>query len=211
MFEGARDDLHHVALVIDAGDPADEIGLVVRLDQHRGVRGQVDRLAGGDLELDLADLGRFAIRVGELAPAGRASFVGVGPPERTAGPAAPELTRAVEPGALGLCPLLLGPLQAVDQLQGRVELLRPRRMLRRDAPVEQAEGIADHAVRLGHDRLAGGDGEELRTLRLTAGRTDGQDPETQVITRAVRSGLRDALQHEIGEIETQLDRILVAE
>src|SRR5580700_8816988 len=137
--------------------------------------------------------------------------MGVGPPQRAAGTAAPELARAVETGALGLCPLLFGSLQAVDELQGRVELLRPRRVLRRDPPVEQAEGVADDAVRLGDDRLARGDGEELGALGLAARRTDGEDPETEVVAGAVRPGLRDALQHEVGKIETQLDRILISE
>ena len=57
MLERARDDLDDVTLVIDAGDAAHEVGLVVGLDQHRGVGRQIDRLAGGDLEFDLADLG----------------------------------------------------------------------------------------------------------------------------------------------------------
>ena len=211
MFEGAGDDLDDVALVVDAGDAPDEVGLVVGLDEHRGVGRQVDRLTGGDLELDLADLGGLAVGVGELAAAGRAALMAFRPPQRPAGPAAPELARAVEPGALRLRPLLLGSLQAVDELQGRVELLRPRRVLRRDPPVEQAEGVADHAVRLGDDRLAGGDGQELGALGLPAGRTDGQDAQTEMVAGAVRPRLRDALEHEVGKIETQLDRILIAE
>ncbi len=57
VLECAGDDLHHVTLVVDAGDAADEIRLVVGLDEHCGVRGEVDRLTDRDLELDLADLG----------------------------------------------------------------------------------------------------------------------------------------------------------
>ena len=57
VLEGARDDLDDVTLVVDARDATHEVGLVVGLDQHRGIRGQIDRLADRDLELDLADLG----------------------------------------------------------------------------------------------------------------------------------------------------------
>ena len=119
-------------------------------------------------------------------------------------PAAPVLACAVEPGALRLRPLLLRALEAVDELQGGVELLRPSRVLRRDPPVEQAEGVADDAVRLGDDRLAGGDGQELRALRLAARRTDGDDPKAEMFAGAVRSRLGDALQDEVGQIEAQL-------
>src|ERR1700730_14803834 len=200
-----------MTLVVDAGNAPDEVGLVVGLDQHRRVRRQVDRLTLGDLEFDLADLGGLAVRVGELAAAGRASFLAFWPPQRPAGAAAPELARAVEPGPLGLRPLLLRPLEAVDELKGRIELSRPRRVLRRDPPVEEAEGVADHSVRLGHDRLAGGDGQELRPFGLPPGRTDGQDAQPEVFTRAVRAGLGDALQHEVGKVEAQLDRVLITE
>ena len=69
VLEGARDDLDDVTLVVDPSDPTDEVGLVVGLDEHRRVGREVDRLPGGDLELDLADLGGLAVRVGELAAA----------------------------------------------------------------------------------------------------------------------------------------------
>ena len=57
MLERPRDDLDDVTLMVDAGDTADEVGLVVGLDEDRGIGRQVDRLADRDLELDLADLG----------------------------------------------------------------------------------------------------------------------------------------------------------
>ena len=133
------------------------------------------------------------------------------PPECPAGLAAPVLSRPVEPRSLRLSALLLRPFQAVNELEGRVELLGPGRVLGRDPPVEQPEGVAHHAVRLGHDRLAGGDRQELRALGLAAGGADGDDPEPEVLPAAVRSGLRYALEDEVGKIEPQLWWILVAE
>ena len=187
VLEGPRHDLDDVPLVIDARHPSDEVGLVVGLDEHRGVGGQVDGLAGRDLELDLADLRGLAVRVGELAPARRASLLALRTPERAAGAAAPELAGAVESGPLRLRSLLLCALEAVDELQRRVELLRARRVLRRDPPVEQAEGVADDAVRLGDDRLARGDRQELCALRLASGRPDRDDAKAEMLAGTVRA------------------------
>src|ERR1019366_2338416 len=117
--ESASDHLYDVALVVDASDSTDEVGLVVGLDQHRRVGGQVDRLPRGGLEFDLPDLGGLAVRVSELAAAGWAALLALRTPQCAAGAAAPELARSVEPGALRLRALLLGSFGAVDQLEGR--------------------------------------------------------------------------------------------
>ena len=210
VLEAARDDLDDVALMVDARHSPDEVGLVVRLDEHRRVRGQIDGLAEGDLELDLADLGGLPVRVGELPPARRAALA-FGTPERPAGPAAEVLAGAVEPGPLRLGALLLGALEAVDQLESCVQLSRPRRVLRRDAPVEQPEGVADDTVRLGDDRFTSGDREELCALGLPSGGPDRDNSKAEMLARAVGPGLWDALEHEVGKVEAQLRRVLVPE
>ncbi len=211
MLERPSHDLDDVALMVDAGNASDEVSLVVGLDEHRGVGGEIDRLAGGDLKLHLADLRGFAVGVGELAAAGRAAFVALRPPERPARLAAPVLARSVEPGALRLRPLLLRPLETVDELERRVELFGPGRVLGRDPPVEQPERVADHPVRLGHHRLARGDGQELRAFGLATGGADRDDAEAEVLPGTVEPRLRDALEDEVGKVEAQLRRIFVAE
>ena len=64
MLEGAADHLDDAAVVVDAADPADEVGLVLGLDQDRGVGGEVDGLVGRNRELDLGHLRLLAVADG---------------------------------------------------------------------------------------------------------------------------------------------------
>ncbi|TMD96654.1 MAG: hypothetical protein E6I76_07330 [Chloroflexi bacterium] len=109
-------------MVVDAADPADEVGLVLGLDEHGGVGLDVEGVARCDGELDLADLWLAAVGLGEDPAAGGAALVVVGPPERPAVAAAPGFPGGDEAGPLGGGALLLRGLQPVDELEGGVEL-----------------------------------------------------------------------------------------
>ena len=197
--------------MVDARDAADEVGLVLGLDQHRGVRREVDLLALGDCELHLAHLGLAAVRVGELVAARRAALVVGGTPQGAAALAAPVLLGGDEVGALGGGAPTLGLLEAVDELQRRVELGGLGRGRARRPPVEQAAGVADHAVGRGHDRRARGDRQHLAAVGVVHRRPHRHHPQREVVGVVVGRLLGDAFQGQVGQGDAQLGRLLVAE
>ncbi len=198
-------------MVVDAGDPADEVRLVLGLDEDGCVRGEIDGLALGNRELDLGDLRLAAVGVAEFPPARGAAGVLRGAPQSPAGLASPVLAGGGVSGPLCLRPALLRRFEPLDQLQRRVEALALRRLGGGVAPVEEPEGVTGHAVGGGDHRLARGEGEDLGPLGMIAHRLQGEDPKRQVAGVAARSLLEDALEGEVRKGQPHLGRLIVGE